>query len=174
MPLATFNNLPAAKKQIIINALLNEFSQHPLSEAKVSRVIVDAGISRGAFYKYFVNIQDAYDYTYQETIKIVHAPLRFSISAINQMTPEKYVNNLREFLVFARETQYGQFIINYLFCTSLKDRPLPHYENECESPISWAVRNMCHAAVYDIVIGKKSQEETLNQLFQILQILMKK
>ncbi|EOL42961.1 hypothetical protein RV11_GL003219 [Enterococcus phoeniculicola] len=64
MPSQTFHNLPEAKKERILTAALNEFSVHPLKEARVSAIIAEAEISRGAFYKYFENLEDLYIYFY--------------------------------------------------------------------------------------------------------------
>ena len=49
----TFINLSDEKKQKIAQALLKEFSTYPLAKAQVARIVKDAGIARGAFYKYF-------------------------------------------------------------------------------------------------------------------------
>lgn len=75
MPTATFKHLPTEKRQRVDRSLLNEFSQHPLATAQVSRIVKDAGIARGAFYKYFQDLPDAYLYLYQKAMKQVHQPL---------------------------------------------------------------------------------------------------
>lgn len=64
MPSSTFTNLPDEKRQRIEAALLNEFSNHTLATAQVARIVKDAQIARGAFYKYFDNLTDAYSYMY--------------------------------------------------------------------------------------------------------------
>lgn len=56
MPSSTFTNLPDEKRQRIEAALLNEFSNHTLATAQVARIVKDAQIARGAFYKYFDNL----------------------------------------------------------------------------------------------------------------------
>ena len=56
MPSRTFQNLKDEKKQRVTAALLTEFSQHSLPDAEVARIIKQAGISRGAFYKYFPDL----------------------------------------------------------------------------------------------------------------------
>ena len=49
----TFKNLPSAKRRRIEAVLLEEFSTYPLADAKVSHIVKNANIARGAFYKYF-------------------------------------------------------------------------------------------------------------------------
>ena len=58
----TFFNLPDEKKQRVTTALLHEFSNHPLPDAQVARIVTEAEIARGAFYKYFDDLTDAYAY----------------------------------------------------------------------------------------------------------------
>lgn len=61
----TFTNLDEHKKQRVTQALLHEFSQHSLADAQVARIVKEANIARGAFYKYFTDLTDAYLYLYQ-------------------------------------------------------------------------------------------------------------
>lgn len=68
----TFINLSDEKKQKIAHALLKEFSTYPLAKAQVARIVKDAGIARGAFYKYFGDLKDAYGYLYSLAMKEVH------------------------------------------------------------------------------------------------------
>lgn len=68
----TFINLSDEKKQKIAQALLKEFSTYPLAKAQVARIVKDAGIARGAFYKYFGDLKDAYGYLYSLAMKEVH------------------------------------------------------------------------------------------------------
>ena len=68
MPSTTFENLNLQKKELITNALLTEFSQHSLASAQVARIVKQAGIARGAFYKYFTDLTEAYQYLYQVAI----------------------------------------------------------------------------------------------------------
>ena len=58
----TFKNLPSAKRRRIEAVLLEEFSTYPLADAKVSHIVKNANIARGAFYKYFDDLIDAYVY----------------------------------------------------------------------------------------------------------------
>ena len=61
----TFINLSDEKKQKIEGALLKEFSTYPLAKAQVARIVKDAGIARGAFYKYFGDLKDSYIYLWR-------------------------------------------------------------------------------------------------------------
>src|SRR5690625_6567905 len=71
----TFINLSDEKKQKIVGALLKEFSTYPLAKAQVARIVKDAGIARGAFYKYFGDLKDSYTYLYGLAMKDVYMGL---------------------------------------------------------------------------------------------------
>lgn len=54
----TFRNLDEVKREKILDAARNEFCNAPLSNARISRIISAAGISRGSFYQYFDTLED--------------------------------------------------------------------------------------------------------------------
>lgn len=60
MPERLFYELDIAKKALIFDAGLNEFSQHPYDTASTNRIIKFAGISKGSLFKYFKNKEDLY------------------------------------------------------------------------------------------------------------------
>ena len=60
MASTTFQHLDAAKQQRVLAALITEFSQYPLAQAQVARIVKQADIARGAFYKYFTDLDHAY------------------------------------------------------------------------------------------------------------------
>ncbi|GIN14296.1 TetR family transcriptional regulator [Shouchella clausii] len=62
MPNSTFFNLPEGKQQIIINAARKEFSRVPLPDALIANIVKEAEISRGSFYQYFEDKEDAFFY----------------------------------------------------------------------------------------------------------------
>lgn len=62
MPLQTFYNLPEDKRQKIIDCAVDEFAQHDYQSASVSRLVAQAGISKGSLYQYFTDKSDLYNY----------------------------------------------------------------------------------------------------------------
>lgn len=62
MPTRTFFNLPEAKRARLMDALKAELASHPYARASVDRVTAAAGVSKGSFYQYFQDKQDAYGY----------------------------------------------------------------------------------------------------------------
>lgn len=75
MPSATFTSLKPDKRRRVEDALLHEFSVHPLAEAQVARIVHDAGIARGAFYVYFADLADAYRHLLGIALGEIHGGL---------------------------------------------------------------------------------------------------
>jgi AcrR family transcriptional regulator len=60
VPKITFFNLTPEKQEKMIEALKLEFSRAPLPEASIANIIKTAGVSRGSFYQYFEDKDDAF------------------------------------------------------------------------------------------------------------------
>ena len=68
MPRSTFFNLPEDKRARVVEALKIEFAARPYARASVDRVIGAAGVSKGSFYQYFDNKEDAYAHLVRELV----------------------------------------------------------------------------------------------------------
>ena len=66
MPTERFYNLPARKKKVIVNAIVEEFIRVPFEKASINKIIKTAGISRGSFYTYFMDKDDVLGYLFEE------------------------------------------------------------------------------------------------------------
>ena len=62
MPKQTFLNLPEEKRNIIVNAAIEEFAEYGLENASTNRIVANSGISKGSFYQYFEDKQDVFMY----------------------------------------------------------------------------------------------------------------
>lgn len=62
MPKDTFFNLPEEKKERIIDAALDEFSEYSYFQARVSNIVKKAGIAKGSFYQYFEDKKEIFKY----------------------------------------------------------------------------------------------------------------
>ena len=65
MPTSTFLNLPDPKRERVLDAAMDEFSQRNVEHAKVSNIVRLAGIPRGSFYQYFLSMDDLYVYSFE-------------------------------------------------------------------------------------------------------------
>ena len=62
LPTATFFNLSDEKKERIINSALDEFSENSFHQARVSKIVNNAGIAKGSFYQYFKDKKEIFKY----------------------------------------------------------------------------------------------------------------
>ncbi len=69
MPLPTFENLPEPKRARLMAALKAEFAAHPYRQASVERITTAAGVSKGSFYQYFTDKEDAYRHLLAELMR---------------------------------------------------------------------------------------------------------
>lgn len=60
MPKQTFFNLPTEKREIIMNAAIEEFAEYGLENASTNRIVKNSGIAKGSFYQYFEDKQDVF------------------------------------------------------------------------------------------------------------------
>lgn len=72
MPKDTFINLPIERQSRIETILLDIFSEKHLSQVNVSEVVEKMQMSRGSFYKYFEDLEDAYQYIIKKNSAIIH------------------------------------------------------------------------------------------------------
>lgn len=79
MPTSTFFRLPEEKRQRLLDAAREEFSQARFSDVSINRLIQNAHIPRGSFYQYFADKEDLFgylmsdmrDYFYQTMMEIL-------------------------------------------------------------------------------------------------------
>ena len=62
MPKPTFFNLPAEKRETIVNAAIDEFADYGLENASTNRIVKNSGIAKGSFYQYFEDKEDVFMY----------------------------------------------------------------------------------------------------------------
>jgi AcrR family transcriptional regulator len=60
MPKQTFFNLPAEKREKIVNAAVEEFAEYGLENASTNRIVKNSSIAKGSFYQYFEDKQDVF------------------------------------------------------------------------------------------------------------------
>ena len=99
---STFKNLPTAKRKRIEEVLLEEFSKYPLADAKVSHIVKKADIARGAFYKYFDDLTDAYVYMYHIAIDTI----RMNMTPGDKFDPDHFYDRVVKFIDQTQHSKY--------------------------------------------------------------------
>ncbi len=62
MPKQTFLNLPEEKRNMIVNAAIDEFAEYGFESASINRIVANSDISKGSFYQYFEDKRDVFMY----------------------------------------------------------------------------------------------------------------
>ncbi|WP_010624167.1 TetR/AcrR family transcriptional regulator [Companilactobacillus versmoldensis] len=173
----TFNNLNPAKKAKISQALLTEFSSHPLPDSQVSRIIKTAGIARGAFYKYFDDLQDAYRYTYQRAIKYIHSGPVDETSEM--LTAEQYLKQVTDFVEAVDDSQYCGLLKMHITKNENLLRNWNEDNQQAESlmnqePLIWANAVLAHETIKLVLLNPSEKKSLLDRYFQAIQKLTKK
>lgn len=101
MPSTTFLNLKKEKREKIDSVLLDAFYDKHVSQVKVSMIVEKSGISRGAFYKYFQDLEDAYTYMLKKCSVDIHADI---LTFINQHS-DNFFYGLEVYLIWCSECE---------------------------------------------------------------------
>ena len=159
----TFINLSDEKKQKIAQALLKEFSTYPLAKAQVARIVKDAGIARGAFYKYFGDLKDAYGYLYSLAMKEVHMgpPTR-----LKEFDPEFFYKMTVNFIDQTENSIYFDLIKG-------EDEKQKDAFLNLNSQV-WAAMVLTHEAIDLALFDKKNKAKILKRYHESLCLLQRK
>lgn len=96
MPNSTFMNLDSAKKDMMNRILLHAFYEKHISQVTVSEIVTAMGMSRGAFYKYFTDLQDAYTYILSTQATLIHQTILQAIDANHS----DYFVGIKDYLIW--------------------------------------------------------------------------
>lgn len=172
MPSTTFDHLSAEKKDHIQQALLTEFSNHSLADAQVARIVKQAQIARGAFYKYFNDLTDAYRYLYRQAMVEVHQPIT---KQQGLLTADQYLDQVQAFVTSINSGPYRAYrdLVRLHFQTNeglltTAAGPTPHSAEE------WAVMTLVHEAIKECLLNPAGQEQSLAYLARVLRRLLRK
>lgn len=97
VPKPTFFNLPAEKRDAIVELSLSEFGAHPYHQASLSRIVEQAGIAKGSIYQYFEGKLDLYRWLLTEEVPRRRMAAAGGLDAVRATPPEgDFATLLRE------------------------------------------------------------------------------
>lgn len=168
----TFKNLDNNKKQLIEQVLLEEFSHYTLPTAKVSRIVKAAGIARGAFYKYFDDINDAYLYTYGLAIQNIHADFQ----APGEQTNADYLNEVTNFVDKINNSKYYDLMklhitTNEAFLASQSEETSQKFDPTTLDDRTWLTTTLSHEIIKQILLDPAHKDFWLTRFSNILKEL---
>lgn len=124
----TFLHLNPEKQLKIQEALLGEFSTHPLAQSQVAPIVKTAGIARGAFYKYFDDLTDAYLYIYGVAMRDIHTSIDREVDD-GVFDPDFYLGQVTAFVDGVANSHYRKLIEMHLS----KNESLVGSDNESQT-----------------------------------------
>jgi len=86
VPKPTFSNLPAPKRDALVEVALAEFAEHSYHRASLSRIVERAGIAKGSVYQYFEDKLDLYRWLLTEEVprrRLAASPLRSGAATLD-------------------------------------------------------------------------------------------
>jgi len=162
MPTETFFNLPEHKKNKIILAAKNEFTENVLLKARVSNIIKLAGIPRGSFYQYFEDLEDLYYYVIDEL---------FDNFYDEGKEHSETTTDLFEFALYSFEYDYDaynndkrhQFVMNVLKSISNNEEYVRRFQTKRMDYIDSILNHM------DLSTIRLKKKDDLVKMYQMIQ-----
>jgi len=156
MPTATFDHLAPEKQQRITDALLTEFATHSLATAQVARIVKDAAIARGAFYKYFADLTDAYQYLYGVALQAIH----HDVPVGNTLDVAATYAAVVRFVDQATASRYYPLIQRHFSQNEGLLPAAPAVPQTLPAPV-WAAMVLSHATIKEIMLRPAQQTASL-------------
>lgn len=153
-------------------ALLNEFSHHALTDSQVARIVKDADIARGAFYKYFDDLTDAYMYLYRIAIQDIH----INMSPGDKFDPDFFYERV---LKFIDETQHSKYEPMMKLHMLQNEAALPNSMRINSeqllhmSPEMWSAMVLSHEVITAVFADPDNKEKNLKRYKEALYLLDK-
>ncbi|GAB3049604.1 TetR/AcrR family transcriptional regulator [Virgibacillus ainsalahensis] len=166
MPKSTFFNLPNEKRQTLIHVLEMEFSRAPLFEASISNIVKAADISRGSFYQYFEDKEDAYFFLLGEQAKKRKAAFIFMLKKYDGDIFDSITELYRSFLYDMPDEEERNLLKNaFLNVThKIEDAFTAIFDNRQESDQLKEIKQLINKDHLNITEDK--------DLFYIMQIII--
>ena len=103
MPKSAFTSLTEAKKDKVIEKAKNIFSRKSIDEMNSTTIIKGMDISRGAFYMYFENKDDLYEYCIRDSGYRFYSKFKEEVANLNNLTVFDIINALFRFYTEKKE-----------------------------------------------------------------------
>lgn len=171
MPSTTFLNLNEDKRKKVVQSLLLEFSNHSVSDAQVARIVKEAGIARGAFYKYFNDLQDAYAYLYQQAMVEIHKKITNSSQILSA---EEYRKQIKDFLDAVNGSPYQDLILLHFQVNESLVKPSHTKAPQPKDSREWGVMVLSHEAIKESLQTPEKEKQIIERCYEAIRLLTQK
>lgn len=114
MPSEAFFKLDESKKKKILEAIKNEFESNGFEKASVNKIVENAGISKGSFWFYFENKEEAINFIIESYIEIEKTEALKLIKEKNGDIFETYIG-LYDFIKERKLEEYKRELLPNIF-----------------------------------------------------------
>ncbi|MDO5707892.1 MAG: TetR/AcrR family transcriptional regulator [Andreesenia angusta] len=116
MPKDTFYNLDQEKRERIINAAMDEFSENSYEVSSINQIVKHSNIAKGSFYQYFENKEDVYKYIIEICGEIKNEYIKRVLNRAEYMNfYDKLHEVFRAMVTFSDDNPKVADIINRLY-----------------------------------------------------------
>lgn len=166
MPHDTFLNLSIEKRQSIDTILLNTFYDQPVSQVKVAEIVSQMKMSRGAFYKYFEDLEDAYTYIINKYAIAIHQDI---IQYIQEDRSQFFIG-IEKYLIWCSQLDHAsEYWKSLRLLTESNDlSAYKRFPMTSDSPLVTQWTDILDAS--HIIID--THEESVSFLFFIMELVM--
>lgn len=162
MPNETFFNLPEEKREKILNAAKEEFTEHEFNKARVSNIIKNASIPRGSFYQYFENLEDLYFYIIDELFNGIHEAGAKYAEMTNDLFEFSYLSFDYDYQAFVNDKRH-RFMMNVLKSLSQYEQEVARHHKKRTNYINFILSKM------DLSEIRFETEEELQKMYMFIQ-----
>lgn len=120
MPSKTFLNLPEEKRQKLLKAATDEFSNTSFFDVSINKIINNANISRGSFYMYFEGKEELFEYILDSYSSNLIEIVKKELINSNGDLRESFINLYDELLIRISKIKYKIFFRNVFLFLNLK------------------------------------------------------
>lgn len=116
LPKDTFYNLDQEKRERIINAAMDEFSENSYEVSSINQIVKHSNIAKGSFYQYFENKEDVYKYIIEICGEIKNEYIKRVLNRAEYMNfYDKLHEVFRAMVTFSDDNPKVADIINRLY-----------------------------------------------------------
>lgn len=161
------------QKTRVTQALLKEFSQYSIEDAQVARIVKEAKIARGAFYKYFDDLADAYLYLYRQAMGEIH--MGFG-SNLRKFDPNVFYQMTVNFIDKTENSKYRELIKLHLSRNRIVLHPDLGQASKQMLKLdakTWSAMVLTHEAINLVLFDPEHRKQNLDRYKESLELLEK-
>jgi AcrR family transcriptional regulator len=162
MPRETFFNLSQEKKNKILTAAREEFTDNEFNKSRVSNIIKVADIPRGSFYQYFDDLEDLYFYVIGEMFDSIYEEGAKTALQTNDVFEFSLLTFDYDYKAFINDKRH-RFMMNVLKSLSEYEEAINHFNEKTTTYIMSILNQM------DLSSLRYKTQEELIKMYKFIQ-----